>query len=242
MFGNRLPLPWLRRKDAPAPPVADPPPAPPQAPPAPPLARPAPRVRHEWLTITVARANPQGPVPLAHARVVVRPWPAGQPKPSEPLARTATGSEGNAALLLPTGRYAIAASHGGAAKAVTLTLDHAGRAFILLEGPARLAALAVEGATPLCEVEVRDSEGGLHARARADEHGFILFPLLPGTYDVTAAGATARVRLDEDARVRLPAILGGATLVRGIERASAAPAPARPYAAPEAGPDATRWN
>ena len=247
MLGKRLPLPWLRRKE-PAP-AATPPAAPPPPPrPAPPLARPQAKVRHEWLTVTVARATPRGPIPLSDARVVVRPWPLGDARPGDPLARATTGPNGAATLLLPTGRYAVSATHGGQTKAVALTLDHAGRAHVLLDSAARLAALAVDGAPPGAEVQARDArDGGLRAALRADDHGFALLPLPPGTYDVAALDASgepvsaARVTLLADTRLHLPAgrAPDGETLRRLHEAAATGTAYPAKVAREQ---DAPRWN
>lgn len=206
---KRLPLPWLRRRPTPAPAPAEPTPEP-EFRPAPPLRRLPAGLRHEWLTVAVARSTLQGPVPLANARVAVRPWSSdAQGAAAEPIARAMTGPDGSASFHLPAGRYAIAASHGQDAKAVTLALDRTGRATLLLDGPGRLVALAVDVRDPAghplvgVPVEALDALGLAAGRALTDEHGHAVLALPPGHYQVRALAATATVALPGTARLRL---------------------------------------
>lgn len=202
--------------------MSDPRPAPaaaghaPGAPPAPaPVLPPLPRpqgIAHHWLTVVVARPGPAAPVPVAGARVTVRAFPRGAPRPGDPVARGTTGADGSVALQLPAGRYAVSAQHGGEARVVTVTLEHGGRALLLLEAPGRRVTLTVEAFTPdgrplpHAVVDVRTSPAGTPAaRGHADERGVLSLPLPPGAYEVRVGDASARTYLEADTRLRLTA-------------------------------------
>lgn len=94
----------------------------------------APPPPHHPLTVRVVRGDPYMPVgPVPGARVEVRPLPSGASGPAEPVARGTADRDGTLELLLPPGRYAVAARAGEDTKVVTLTLERAGRATIHLE-------------------------------------------------------------------------------------------------------------
>lgn len=178
---------------------------------APPLAR-TPSVPHHWLTLAVVRPGPAAPIPVAGARVVVRPFPRGAARPEEPVARGTTSPDGSFAALLPPGRYAVYAQHESEGKAVTVTLEHAGRAQVVLESLARRANLSVEvhglDGLPLpdANVEIRTlPSGGRVAHARADADGVAHVSLPPGAYEVHVCGTTTRTYLEADTTIRVTA-------------------------------------
>ena len=179
--------------------------------PATPLPR-APTLPHHWLTIAVARPGPAAAIPVANARVVVRPFPRGAARPEEPVARGTTGADGSFAVSLPPGRYAVYAQHEADGKAVTVTLEHAGRATLFLESLSRRATLTVEmhGSDgfplPDAQVEVRSLPGGTHvARAVADADGVTHITLPPGAYELHVSGSVTRTFLEADTTVRITA-------------------------------------
>lgn len=205
MSGKRRGLPWSRPSDdesaAPSrsPPVA-------AALPRPPL------VEHHWLTVAVVRPGPAAPLPVPEARVVVRPFPRGTARPGEPVARGSTGADGAVALSLPAGRYAVSATHGGEGRAVTITLEHAGRATLVLEGLGRRVVLTVEvsGAEgePLAgaTVDVRTVPGGAHAaRGMTDERGVAAIHVPQGAYEVRVGDTAAKTYVEADTLLRLTA-------------------------------------
>ena len=202
MRGLRL----RRRKEEPSAPSA------PDAPPLPPPLPRAPSVAHHWLTIVVVRPVPGSAVPAAGARVVVRPFFRGQSRPEEPVARGTTAPDGAFSVSLPAGRYAIYAQHEGEAKAVTVTLEHAGRATLALESVARRAKLEVhvtgfDGA-PLADatVDVRAVPTLAEAaRAATGSDGIARLLLPPGAYEVRVGGASARTFVEADTTIRLAA-------------------------------------
>lgn len=208
MAGRRARLPWSRDKD----PQPEASPAP-TARPAPPLARPAPAApTHHWLTLLVARPGPEGPLPVPGAKVVVRPYPRGAANPGEPMARTATGPDGTIALHLPAGRYAVSARHQGDGRAVTITLEHAGRAMLLLEALGKRVTLTVEasgidaGALVGAAVEVRATPAGtLAARGVTDERGIAALHLPPGAYEVRIGATRVKTYLETDTLLRVAA-------------------------------------
>lgn len=180
-------------------------------PPAPPLPR-EPTVPHHWLTIVVVRPGPIAPVPAPGARVIVRPYPRGAAHPEEPVARGTAGPDGSFALLLPQGRYAVTAQHEGEARAVTVTLEHAGRATLALESMTRRATLTVEvtgeDGMPLenAAVDVRTIASGTHAaREVTDTDGVAHLTLPPGAYEVRVGHTVARTFLEADTTLRLTA-------------------------------------
>lgn len=185
----------------------------PAAPPLP--AAPLPRepvVQHHWLSVVVVHPGPIAPVPAPGARVVVRPYPRGAPQPEEPVARGTAGPDGSFALLLPQGRYAVTAHHEGEARAVTVTLEHAGRATLVLENLSRRVALTVEVTgedglpLPATPVDVRTLAGGTHAaRETTDDDGVAVLQLPPGAYEVRVGGTTTRTFVETDTTLRLTA-------------------------------------
>lgn len=176
-----------------------------------PLPRP-PMVEHHWLTLAVVRSGPAGAIPVPAARVVVRPFLRGSPRPEEPVARGSTAADGTFAVSLPAGRYAVYAQHEGEGKAVTVTLEHAGRATLVLESLSRRATLTVEASGmdghPLAHavVEVRALPSNmLAARAGTDAHGAARLVLPPGAYEVRVGDAVARTYVEADTLLRLAA-------------------------------------
>ena len=208
-------LPWSRKQDEPSgaedgAPAASAPAATARI--APPLAREPDAAPHHWLTIIVARHGPVGPVPLPGARVVVRAYPRGAAAPGAPIGRGTTGPDGTLALLLPAGRYAVAASHERDARAVTVTLEHAGRALLTLESLARRVALTIEAARPdgfaltNAPVEVRAAAGGaIVERGATDDTGVATLGVPPGAYEVRVGGATVRTYVEADTLLRMTA-------------------------------------
>ena len=254
MAGLRLfqPRAW-RRREAPPPPASpgqpadaarpSPADASASAPPGRPFPRPAPVLRHEWLDVAVARATLLGPLPVGRTRVVVRAWPPGEPRPLDAVARAFTDAEGLVSFHLPAGRYALTATQGEDAKTVAVTVEHAGRATIVLEEAPRLRlrTLVVEvvdsEGRPVAGVEVEAASlapEGPSCRSRTDERGLAPLALLPGAYEVRAAGRAARVQVHGDARLRLAALAPAgemdallreaATTLRAYERPDDAPA------------------
>ena len=176
-----------------------------------PLPRP-PTVEHHWLTLVVARPAPAGPVPVAGARVVVRAYPRGAPRPTEPVARGTAGPDGTVTLHLPAGRYAVSASHDDEARGVTITLEHAGRAMILLEGLGRRVVLTAEVTGPDgsalggARVEVRTTPArALAAEGHTDERGVASLLLPPGAYEVRVGETLAKTYVEADTLLRLSA-------------------------------------
>lgn len=176
-----------------------------------PLPRP-PTVPHHWLTIAVVRSGPAAPIPVAGARVVVRPFPRGASRPDDPVARGSTGPEGTFAASLPPGRYAVYAQHESDGRAVTITLEHAGRAQLTLESLARRATLSVEvqglNGLPLADarVDICAHPAGTHvAHALADDDGVATLKLPPGAYEVRVGGALARTYVEADTTLRITA-------------------------------------
>lgn len=200
-------FPWGKRVEEPS---AAPSAAPAQST-APPLPRP-PAEPHHWLTVVVARPGPAAPVPAAGASVVVRPFPRGAARPLEPVARVTASADGSVALCLPEGRYAVSARHEGEGRAVTLTLEHAGRALLLLEALGRRAVLTVEAAdaagAPLSNavVAVRAVPTGTQAgSATTDERGVASLQLPPGAYEVRVGETVAKTYVEADTLLRLTA-------------------------------------
>lgn len=176
-----------------------------------PLPRP-PVVEHHWLTLAVARPGPAAPLPVSQARIVVRPFPRGASRPEEPVARGSTGADGSFAVLLPSGRYAVYAQHEGEGKAVTVTLEHAGRATVLLESLGRRVILSCEvtgpDGDPLPEatVDVRTVPAGTHAaRETTNEDGVADLSLPPGAYEVRVGTTVTRTYIEADTILRLTA-------------------------------------
>lgn len=203
MEGRSRVFPWGRRKEAQAAYVAEKPAAP--------LPR-APTVAHHWLAIMVARPGPVSPLPVAEARVVVRPFPRGAAKPEEPVARGATGADGSFSVSLPAGRYAVYAQHEGEGKAVTVTLEHAGRATLLLETLGRRVLLMAEvtgtdgDPMPDAVVDVRAIPSGTHAaRQTTNDDGVAEISLPPGAYEVRVGTTVTRTYLEADTILRLTA-------------------------------------
>lgn len=180
---------------------------------APPLSLPrAPTVAHHWLTIAVVRPGPAAPIPVAGARVVVRPFPRGASRPEEPVARGSTSADGSFAASLPPGRYAVYAQHEGEGKAVNVTLEHAGRATLALDSLGRRVKLTVEvnglDGCPLPDaaIEIRTVPAGTQAaRAVTDLDGAAETALPPGAYEVHVGGVVARTFVEADTIVRVTA-------------------------------------
>lgn len=167
--------------------------------PAPPLRRAVPAAHH-WLTVRVLRND----APVPGARVVLRPYGPGD-RLLDPVARAPTDASGEAALLLPAGRYAVSVGHGGDAKCVNVAVAREGRVLVHLEATGRRVVLTVEAGVPDVAVEARFVPGGhLAARGWTDERGVAALLVPPGEVEVTAAGAAARVRVAGDDLVRLP--------------------------------------
>lgn len=142
----------------------------------------------------------------------MRPFPRETARPGEVVARGTTGADGSVALFLPTGRYAVSASEGRDARSVTLTLEHGGRALLVLEGAAPRALLTVEAhaadgsAAGGVDVDVRVHPSGTPAaRGRTDERGVAAIPLAPGAYEVRVGEASVRTFVEADTVVRLRA-------------------------------------
>lgn len=172
----------------------------------------APVVEHHWLTLAVVRPGPAAPIPVAGARLVVRPFPRGAPRPEEPVARGATGPEGSFSVSLPAGRYAVYAQHEGEGKAVTVTLEHAGRATLLLESLGRRVRLTAEvtgpGGDPMPDatVDVRTVPAGTHAaRQTTNDDGVAELTLPPGAYEVRVGSTVTRTYIEADTILRLSA-------------------------------------
>lgn len=188
------------------------PPAEAAAPPSAPVAARPRAVQHHWLTVAVVRPGPESSVPVSGARVVIRPFFRGAARPEEPVARGTTAADGTFAASLPAGRYAVYAQHEGESKAVTVSLEHAGRATLVLESQARRAALEIhvtglDGA-PLvgAAVDVRAVPTLAQvARAATDAAGVARLALPPGAYEVRVGGASARTFLEADTSIRLAA-------------------------------------
>lgn len=184
----------------------------PAATPLAPIAR-APTVAHHWLTVLVARPGPHEPVPAAGARVVVRPFPLGETRPGEPVARGTTALDGTVSLSLPAGRYAIAAAHEGDGKAVTVTLEHAGRAVLVLEAVGRRVVLCIEATRadgrnlPEASVEARSlPSGAVAARGVTDERGVVSLLVPPGSYEIrVGTSAPTRTFVEADTTLRVTA-------------------------------------
>lgn len=179
---------------------------------------PPPPIEHHWLSVLVARPGPHEPLPVTGARVLVRPYPRGATRPGEVIARGTTGADGNVSLLLPAGRYALAARHGEDGKYVTLTLEHAGRAVLVLETLGKRVTLTVETSTvdgrpaPNVAVEARTVPAGtIAARAVSDEDGVANLSVPPGAYEVRAGSAVAKTYVETDTLLRLTAAAGTAT-------------------------------
>lgn len=238
---GRLRIPWIGKRgesasdaEPEAAPVA--PPAAPQRP-APPLARPA-DPPHHWLTVLVARHGPVGLVPAPGARVVVRPFPRGATEPGEPVGRGTASADGTLALLLPPGRYAVAAAHQGDGRSVTVTLEHAGRATIVLESLARRVRLTVEASGPdgfaltRAPIEIRSAAGGaLVQHGATDDVGIATLHVPPGAYEVIVGGARVRTYVEADTRLRVATDLAPDQPATPAADAQALPpTPASPYA------------
>jgi hypothetical protein len=149
---------------------------------------------------------------VSHARVVVRPFPRGATKPEEPVARGGCGADGTFAVSLPAGRYAVYAQHEGEGKAVTVTLEHAGRATITLESLGRRVVLSCEvtgpdgDPMPDATVDVRTVPGGTHAaREVTNEDGVAEIRLPPGAYEVRVGESVTRTYIEADTILRLSA-------------------------------------
>jgi hypothetical protein len=172
-------------------------------------------VEHHWLTVQIARPGPHEPIPVAGARVLVRPYPRGATRPGEVVARGATAADGSLSLLLPAGRYAVAARHEDDGKYVTITLEHAGRAMLVLESLGKRVTLTVEASTldgrpaPNAAVEARAvPAGAIAARGLTDEDGVATLLLPPGAYEVRTGATVAKTYLETDTLLRLTATEG----------------------------------
>src|SRR5439155_25301786 len=107
------------------------------------------------------------------------------------------GPGGTLELQLPAGRYAVSARAGEDGRVVTVTLEHAGRALLLLEGLGRRVTLTVEvarndgRALGGAEVEARATPAqALPARAITDERGIAHIDGPPGADEVRLGGTT----------------------------------------------------
>lgn len=171
-----------------------------------------PSVAHHWLTLAVVRPGPAAPIPVPASRVVVRPFARGATRPEDPVARGTTGPDGTFSVSLPAGRYAVYAQHEGEGKAVTVTLEHAGRATLVLESLGRRVTLSVEvqdrdgGPLPDATVDVRTIPAGTHAaRAVTNDDGAVDVPLPPGAYEVRVGETITRTYLEADTILRVTA-------------------------------------
>lgn len=198
----------------------------------------APPVPHHWLSLAVYRPGAHAPLPVAAARVIVRAFPRGEARPGDVVARGTAGADGNVSLLLPEGRYCVLARDGDETKAVTITLEHAGRATIVLEHAIRRAMLTIEVTDvtghPLADatVDVRTVPGGQPAaRGVTDADGVAAIPLPQGAYEIQAGATTARTYLDADTVLRLCAAASAPIappLTRYAQKARAATAMVAP--------------
>ncbi|HVM44637.1 MAG TPA: hypothetical protein VM582_01780, partial [Candidatus Thermoplasmatota archaeon] len=193
------------------------------------------------LGVAVVRPGPSAPIPVAGARVVVRPYPRHAARPEDPVARGATGPDGTFSASLPPGRYAVYAQHEGEGRAVTVSLAHAGRARLSRTSVARRATLTVEvngldgEPLPDAAVDVRAHPSGAHAaRIVTNDDGVAHVALPPGAYELHVGGAATRTYLEADTVVRVtaePHPLEGAApppLSRYAQRARAATATVAP--------------
>jgi hypothetical protein len=172
----------------------------------------APSTTHHWLTLLVARPGPHEPVPVPFARVTVRAFPRGAERPGDVVARGTTRSDGTIELQLPGGRYAVSARAGEDGRHVTITLEHPGRALLLLENMSRRIVLTIEASRldgrPLVEaaLEVRSSPAGsVAARGVTDERGIVSLNLPPGAYEVRVGETVVRTYAEADTLLRLTA-------------------------------------
>lgn len=199
-----------RKRAAEAPPSQPAPPV--EAAPAPPKMRRPGTVVNHWLTLVVARPGPERPVPVAGASIVVRAYPRGAGRPQAVVAQATTGADGSAALLLPFGRYALQARHGDERRAVTITLEHEGRALLLLESARRRVSIQVDASrpdgAPLAEAEVEaraHPSGVLAARTITDPDGVATLTVPPGAYEVRIGDVAVRTYVEADTLLRLTA-------------------------------------
>lgn len=197
-------------------------------------------VAHHWLSLLVARPSPAEPIPVPGARITVRPYPRGAPRPEAPLARGATAPDGTAAFLLPPGRYAVTARLGDEGRSVTITLEHAGRATLLLDAIGRRVTLQIEASahdgSPLADtsVEARAIHGGaIAARATTDADGIAELLVPPGAYEVRVGGTVTKTYLETDTLLRLttdaPRALALPRVTRYAQRAREATSYAAPF-------------
>jgi hypothetical protein len=181
-------------------------------------------------------------VPVAGARVVVRSFPRGSARPGEPVGRATTAADGSVALLLPAGRYAVAAAHEDESRAVTITLEHAGRAMLALESRGRRVVLTVEVALSDGRavengcVDVLTVPGGaLAARGSTDAEGIAALSLPPGAYEVRVGDAAAKTYIEADTLLRVTAdaapraLAAPAAVTRYHQRVRAATGYAAPF-------------
>ncbi|MFA5860637.1 MAG: hypothetical protein WDA16_02975 [Candidatus Thermoplasmatota archaeon] len=178
---------------------------------------PTPSIEHHWLLVMVARPGPHEPLPVAGARVLVRPYPPGATRPGDVVARGTTGADGNVSLLLPAGRYALAARHAEEGKYVTLTLEHAGRAVLLLETMGKRVTITIETSSidgrpsSNVAVEARTLPGGtIAARGVTDDEGVVNLSVPPGAYEVDTGGTVTKTYVETDTLLRLTAMPGNA--------------------------------
>lgn len=175
-------------------------------------------VPHHWLSVLVARPGPHDPVPVPDARVVVRPFPTGATRPGEVVARGTTGPDGTVSLLLPEGRYAVAARDGEDGRNATITLEHAGRALLLLESLGKRVVLTIEASTfdgrilADAAVDVRTvPTGSVAARSVTDADGVCNLKLPPGAYEVRIGATAAKTYVETDTLLRVSADPAGVT-------------------------------
>lgn len=169
-------------------------------------------VPHHWLSILVARPSPHDPVPVEGARVIVRPFPTNSTRPGDIVARGTTAPDGTVTLLLPEGRYAVAARHDEDGRNVTITLEHAGRALLLLESLGKRITLTIEASTfdgralPEAPVEVRTvPTGSIAARGVTDDRGVASLAVPPGAYEIKLGATYAKTYAEADTLIRLSA-------------------------------------
>lgn len=240
-MAGRPRLPWSRkREEQPQPAQAAPSPLPAPAAaamrPVAPIPR-APDTRaHHWLALLVARHGPAGPVPVPGARVIVRAFPRGATRPGAPVGRGTTNAEGTLTLLLPEGRYAVSATSDGDARIVTVTLEHAGRATLVLESLQARVMLRIEATRsdgePLAQarVEVRAAAGNaLVVDGTTDEAGHLSVTVPRGAYEVRAGAARVRTYVEAATTLRITA---DDDAPAGASGSDARPAPSQlsPYA------------
>ncbi len=199
----------------------------------------APHVEHHWLTVHVARPSPNRNVPIQGARVSVRRLHQADDAPDEPVAKGITNPDGTTAFHLPAGRYTVNARHGADARAVTVTLEHAGRATLLLNAPQRAVTLTItasqEDGAPLANATVAIHTEGTNTpvvQTATDERGIAEIEIAPGSYTVKVGTSTVRTFAETDTLLHVTARAVTAPTARPLSRYAQRARQAVSYAAP----------